>query len=188
MGTGDLGGADDGTQVVGIGDLVCNDDKERLIPGLCVNILHGGVVGSAGDGDHALVVLVAAHAVQLGAAGLLDRDPLFLGHGQDPDDAALGLAAGDQDALHRAAALEQLDHTVAANDDILPLHSPGRFFLLGAGLGPRRAAIRFRTGLLPASRAVVSVIFHNSTLHKTAVFPRIHSPAGRRTFRYTSLS
>ena len=109
-------------------------------------------------------ILVSAHVVQFGGAGLLDRNALFLCHGKDLHNAALGFAAGDQDALHSPAALEQLNDAIAANDNILPLHTPDRFFLLGTGLGPSGAAGRFRTGPVTTSRAIISIVFHTLSL------------------------
>ena len=84
MGPGALRRADDGAQVVGVLQLVAEDEEGGLAPllGQLEQVLHRGVLLYGRHGHHPLVVGPAAEVVQLAGVGLFDGGAgrLGLGH------------------------------------------------------------------------------------------------------------
>ena len=101
MGAGALGRADDRAEVVAVGDLVA-DDQEGVLPALrrpVQQILDREVLPHRAHGNHALVRVGHAHAVQLAPVALHHRDSLFPGNGGDEAQRPVSLAAGDKNLV-----------------------------------------------------------------------------------------
>ena len=118
MGAHALGGADDGAQIVGIGDLVTDDDEGVFIPflGDVQNVLHRAVFLHRAQGHHTLVGVGLAHGVQLPAVGLHHHDALGSGLGGDVPEGLIHLALGDVDLVDGSSGAESLDHGISALD------------------------------------------------------------------------
>ncbi len=117
VGAGGVGGAQDGSEIVGILDAVEHNDQRILIS------LGGDYVGKIivlfcrGDGNHTLMRGVAGHAVELGALqkahGHADLSAIF----DEALQAEVVALFGHADPLERASArLQRLGHRVDAID------------------------------------------------------------------------
>lgn len=79
VGAGNLGRADDGPQVVRVGDAVAQDDEGRFppLPRQGENVVQLGVPGRGGNGDNPLVRARGAHAIQFAPVAFLHGHPLL---------------------------------------------------------------------------------------------------------------
>ena len=128
---GALGGAEDGPQIVGVGDLVAHHQQGRLPlgGGAVQNALDADVFPDGGQGDDSLVGVGAAHGVQLPPVGLHHNDPGV------PREAMLAqglvrLALGQVNFVDGRSGPQGLDHGVPALDDAVGLrlgHGPSVF-------------------------------------------------------------
>ena len=116
MGTGALSGADDGPQIVGVADLVADNDKGRLLPLLRQgqNIADLAVFPHAGQGDDPLVRVGLTHKVQLAPVGLHHYNALLPGLGSNVPQGLVHIAPGDEDFVDGPAGPQGLNDRVAA--------------------------------------------------------------------------
>ena len=127
-----LGGADHRPQVVGVAQLVAHHDQGGLPlgPGGLQDVVHAGVLPHRRQGDHPLVGVGAAHAVQLAPVALHHHNALGAGGGGDVSQGRVGLPPGQIDLVDRGARPQGLRHGVAALDDAVGLPAGGRSALL----------------------------------------------------------
>ena len=116
---GALGAAQDGPEVVGVGDAV-DDQEEREPPpdrGLA-QVLERCLLDGPGQGHHALGPLGAGHRVEAPTGDHLDGDPPTGSQGLDVVEDLGGVhALGQEDRRHRApAGGQELAHGLAALD------------------------------------------------------------------------
>ena len=116
VGTGALGRADDGPQVVGVADLIADDDEGRLLPLLRQgqNIADLAVFPHTGQGNDPLVGMGLAHKVQLAPVGLHHHNALLPGLGGDVPQGLVHIALGDEDFVNGPAGPQGLNDRVAA--------------------------------------------------------------------------
>ena len=134
-----FGGADDGAEVMRVGQLVAEDDERRLpfFRGAGEDVVDGGIVVRGDDGDDALVRAGGGELVELAPVGLDDDGPGLLRHGGEARERAVGIALGEIDLVDGAAGRERLGHGVA------PFEQVFRRLGVGASIAPRlaRAAV-----------------------------------------------
>ena len=123
MGAGALGGAEDGAQIVGVGDLIAHHQQGRFPPLCCrgEDALHRDVLPHGGQSDDALMGVGAGNAVQLAAVGLHHHDARVPGPGGDVAQGLVRLALGNVDLVDGGAHPQGFDHRVAALDDAVGL-------------------------------------------------------------------
>ena len=123
MGPGALGGAEDSTQVVGVGDFVAHHQQRRLplFFGGIQQGLHGHIFPHSRQGDDPLVGVGTAHAIQLAPVGLHHHDALFPGPGGNMAQGLVCLALGQVDFVDVLPGAQSLDHGVAALNDAVRL-------------------------------------------------------------------
>ena len=123
MGPGALGGAQDRAQVVGVGDLVAHHQQRclALLRGGGQNAVHRHILPHGGQGDHALVGVGAAHAVQLPPVGVHHHDAGVPGLGGDMPQRLVRLALGDVNFVDGRSCPQRLDDGVAALNDAVRL-------------------------------------------------------------------
>ena len=170
VGAGDLGRADDGPQVVRVGDAVAQHDKGALAPALGQrqNIAQRGVAGGGCHGDNALVRAGGAHAVQLAAVTFLCRNPLFAGAVNDAPQGRRRTGR-EKKLVQLPAGAQRFPYGVFALQQILARR---RFALvpLFGGENRRTAAAPGRAG------AVLFILFHLITPLRSV--SRIQIPFG----------
>ena len=122
-----FGGADDRAEVVGILQLVENDEEGRLVLFLRVgeDVVERAVILGGGEGDDALMGSDAAEKVELGAVDLLDRDLLFPRLGEDADNSAAFFTLCHHDLVDGTAAAQRFADGISARN-----HLGFDFFLL----------------------------------------------------------
>ncbi len=118
MGPGALGGADNGPQVVRIGDLIADDHQGRLPPAgsQLEDILHRGVGLGGGGGDDALVAVGFAHGVQFPPVALHHNRAGLPGLGGDAAQGVVRLAPDDVELIQGGSGPQGLGDRVAAFD------------------------------------------------------------------------
>ena len=67
MGSGTFGAAEDGAQIMGVGELIAHDDQRCLPPGsgLLQDVVNGIIDVGGSQSDHALVSVGEGHGIQL---------------------------------------------------------------------------------------------------------------------------
>ena len=134
MGTGTLGGAEDGAQIVGIGDLVAYHQQRglALVGSGLQDAVHRHIFPDGGQGDDALVGVGAGHVVQLAAVGLHHHDARGAGLGGDVAQGLVRLALGQIDLVDGRAGAESFNDRIAALDNAVGLRL-GHGAALGSG-------------------------------------------------------
>ena len=127
MGPGTLGGAEDGPQIVGVGDLVAHHQQRRLPlgGGAVQNALDADVFPDGGQGDDSLVGVGAAHGVQLPPVGLHHNNPGVPGPGGNVAQGLVRLALGQVNFVDGRSGPQGLDHGVPALDEAVGLRLGG---------------------------------------------------------------
>ena len=131
VGPGALGGADDGAQVVGVGNFVA-DDQQGVLPlvgGGLEDALHADVLPHRRQGDDALVGVGAAHAVQLPLVGLHHHDARRPGLGGDVPQRLVRLPLLEVNFVNVLPRPQGLDDGVASLDDAVSLGGQSVFSL-----------------------------------------------------------
>ena len=120
MGPGHLGGTDDCSQIMGIGDAVAQHQPRVLppLPGQSQHILHAAIGHSGTQGDDALMGAGDAHGIQLPAIDFLGGDTLLPGLGHQMAQGADG-SLGKIDLVDFPAAAQGLGDGVAPLQHIL---------------------------------------------------------------------
>ena len=116
MGAGALGGAENGPQIVGIRQLVADDNQRILTPGggLLQNVVDG-VIGMGGSqGNHALMAAGVGHQVQLPPVHGNHHGPGLPGLGGQTLQALVGITGGDKELVNGAPRLQCFLDGVAA--------------------------------------------------------------------------
>ena len=116
MGAGALGGAENGPQIVGIRQLVADDNQRILTPGggLLQNVVDG-VIGMGGSqGNHALMAAGVGHQVQLPAVHGNHHGPGLPGLGGQPLQALVRITGGDKELVDGPSRFQRLSNGVAA--------------------------------------------------------------------------
>ena len=123
MDPGALRRPEDGSQVVGIGDLVAHHHKGGLSPLLRPgqNVLQLAVFPHGRLGDDPLVGAGDAHGVQLPPVALRHHDAPLPGFSQDPGQGPVRVSPGHEQLVDGPSGPEGLLHRVAALDQVLPV-------------------------------------------------------------------
>ena len=110
-----LGRTHDSAQVVGIAQLVADDDQGSLTTGSCLlqDLVDGGVLVGSSQGDDALMGTGEGHLVQLAAVNRNDDGAGFLGLSSQTLQAAVGVALCNEDLVDGTACLQRLGQGVA---------------------------------------------------------------------------
>ena len=143
MGSGALGGAEDGPQIVGVGDLIA-DHQQRRLPlggGSVQQALHRHILPHSGQRNDPLMGVGAAHIVQLPPVGLHHHDALSPCLGGDVAQGLVRLPLGQIDLIHGRSGPQGLDHGVAALDDAVRLCLRPSLFVVSHRNFPRNAYI-----------------------------------------------
>ena len=116
MGTGALGAPHNGTQIVGIAQLVADDDQRVLAPGggLLQNVIDGEIVVGGSQGNHPLMGAGEGHLIQLAPVNRHDDGTGFLCLGSKPLQSTVGITIGDEDLVDGASGPECLGQGIAA--------------------------------------------------------------------------
>ena len=116
MGAGTFGGAEDGPQIVGVGDLVADHQQRRfsLVGGALEDALHRHVFPNGSQRDHALMGVGAAHVVQLAAIRLHHHDARVPGLGGDMAQGFIRVPLGQIDLVNGRSGAEGFNDRVAA--------------------------------------------------------------------------
>ena len=114
------GASDERAEVVRVVDGVGDDDKRRLAAraGDAEDVLDAGILDLRGQRRDALMRHAAAERVQLAPVRVDGRYAALGRFGDDDGHAALARAVLYVNFVHAAAAFEQLQHRVAAGDDV----------------------------------------------------------------------
>ena len=131
MGAGALRRAQNGAQIVGVGNFVAHHQQRRLalFGGGVQQGLHGHILPHGRQGDDPLMGVGAAHAVQLAPVGLHHHDALFAGAGGDVAEGLVRFPLGQINFVNIFAGAQRLYDGVASLDDAVRLR-------LGQGLLP----------------------------------------------------
>ena len=116
-----LGRADDGAEVVRVGDLVAQHEKRRLAALGCdgEHILDRAVFLDGAQRNHTLMRVCLAHGVEFAAVGLRDDDTGAARLRGDVPERLVYVALGDENFIDRAARAQGLHDRVAALDQII---------------------------------------------------------------------
>ena len=103
--------------------LVAHDDEGGFAAlfGKGEDVVHGGVLGNGGDGDHALVRAGYAHLVELAPVHRDDGDAALLRAGYYAAQGAVTRAAGDEQLVDGPPGPHRLVYRVAALYQINPV-------------------------------------------------------------------
>ena len=162
---------DDRAQIVGVGNAVQQDQEGLLFAGLrqLQHVFQRAVVIGGRKGQHALMIV--GNGVQTGAVHFLHGNVAFLGHLHDLPGGAAELAAGDQQLLDVASALERLPDGIAAAEQILVGHHV-RLGLRGGGglIGSGRGVAELVVAAFLAAPAGLALLVVGSGSHVAAPF------------------
>ena len=155
MGPGALGGPQNRAQIMGVRQLVAQDDQRSftLFTGVSQDVVNGGIFPGSRHVDDALMGVGHAHGVQLPPVHADHHGPRFLGLLGQPLEAVVHLAAGHEHLIDGPAGAKGLLHGVAALQAALVL----------LGLGGRFPAVV--PTVLPAVEAVLPAVIIFSRLH-----------------------
>ena len=148
--------ANDGPEVVRIGDAVAQNDERRFPPagGQGQDVGNRSVPRRRRNGDNPLVRARGAHAVQLAAVTFLHRNPLFAGAVDDMPDRRRR-PAGKKQLVQLPAGAQRLPNGVFSLEQVFPFCGFPFVSLIGCVNRPAAAA---------AARARVSFLFHRILL------------------------
>ena len=165
MCTAALGATDDGTEVVGVGNAVADDDQRCLLTILCdlQNILHRAIFLFCRKRDHALMRGIACECVQLAFFGFDNGDLALQCLRDQNDDRAVSLTLLHQKLVHLAPGTEQLAYGVSADDRAVFIASVDRSLLLRLVLCRRAAVVTARGFFIFAVciRTVAFLVIHD---------------------------
>ena len=118
MRAGAFGGADDGAQVVRVGDLVAHDDERRfaLFARGVQNIRNAHILAHGGKRDDALMGVRAAHEIKLALVRIHHDDALFARGGGNVTERAVGLTLLHVNFVNACSGAQRFDHGVATLD------------------------------------------------------------------------
>ena len=119
--SGALRRADDGPEVVAVGNLV-TDDQERVLPaggGKTEHVLDIGVIAHCADGDGPLMGVRPAHGIQLAPVAFDNADAPFAGQRRKIAQVPVALPRGKKKLVNRPPGAKRLGDRIAAFDLIL---------------------------------------------------------------------
>ena len=161
MGTGTFRASQDGAQIVGVGQLVADDDEGGLVPGggFFQNVVDGHIFMGSGQSDDALVGTGGGHGIQLPPVNGHYHGSRLLGLGGQPLKALVRIALGHEHLVDGAAAFQCLRDGVPAFQ--LTFCFLLRLGTLGKQIGPAG-------GILP-SLGTAFFIHKGISLHKLLI-------------------
>ena len=114
-------GAQNGAEIVRIGDLVAHDDERVLAPlgGAGKNVVNGRILPHCRLRDDALMRPRRAERIELAAVALGNDDARLACLGENAPERAVGVAAGDENLVDRPSGADRLGDGVASLDEIL---------------------------------------------------------------------
>jgi hypothetical protein len=121
VGTGTLGRADYGTQIVGVTNLVTDDDKGCFATLLShsQNVAYLAVFTDSGQGNDTLVGMGLAHKVQFAAVSLNNYNALFTSFGGDVSQSFVNVTLGNENLVYGSSGTQSLNDCVAAFDYVV---------------------------------------------------------------------
>ena len=121
VGAGTFGGADDGSEIVRVGDLIGNDEEGGFALFLRAGeqVVQRRVLVGRHLGDDALVVGVAAHEPELFRVRLLDEHTGVPGRRDDLPDGPLPLAFGDENGVDVPSGFQSFHDRISADDELV---------------------------------------------------------------------
>ena len=123
MSPGALRRAEDGTQVMRVGDLVAHHQQGRfaLFRSSGEHGLHAHILPDGGQGDDALMGVGAGHIVQFPPIRLHHHDACLPGPGGDVAQGLVRLPLGQVDFVDGGVGAQRLNDGIAALDDAVGL-------------------------------------------------------------------